>query len=154
MQKKNNVYFNFVMKDAWGIPISRVVIPKENPNTVYFETDKEVSYGLWSEEYSSMRSVKISEKAIKQIRELLDDERLYKLEQLESRPDIVFTDGFHYNITFADDKQCVQLQGDNIMACKGEYESCPSTAYIIDLLEKIARVLVTEGVDRDCFIEE
>ena len=82
------------------------------------------------------------------------DDRIYAIKRLDSNRDFVVCDGYKYEFFFSSGDKKARRKKNNIFNCKGEYKKSPNTAYIIDVLESIGKVLIPEGVYKDCFLLE
>ena len=94
-------------------------------------------------------SLKISDYTIKQIFKVLQDRRLADLAEIEH---VSVLDGYSNAFYINNGIQKVNVHGDNMFCCAGDYKQYPNANILIDILENVASVLVPLGVDRRCFL--
>ena len=144
----DNVCFNYELSDAWFRPVSSITILTGSENIVTFEV-----FGEEPVYYRPVQvpagSLKISDQTIKQILEALQDRRLADLGEMEH---VSVLDGYSNVFYINNGIQKVNVHGDNMFCCAGDYQQYPNANILIDILENVASVLVPLGVDRRCFL--
>ena len=141
-------WFEYTLFDAWCCPIAGVTILNADKNTVvYWTPDDNVT--RFERMKNKMHSLSVSDASMNKIRSILRDDKLYTIKNLE---DTMVIDGYIHEFYFSDGQRKAKLIGYNIDYSRKEYVKHPNAAFVIDILEQIAGTLVTEGVDRRCFM--
>ena len=152
MDKTDGVkWFEYGLSDAWIWPITNVAVVQADKYFVDYEiytTEKYYRHGL------ERHTIEISDSTMDKIKAILSDKRLYEIEKLEdpySTVAVDIFDGYLHYFYFNNGEQNIVLREGNIVFCRGQYEKCPNTALVIDILEELGKVLIPEGVDEKCF---
>lgn len=149
MDKTDGVkWFMYTLFNAWAWPLADITV---------FQTDKffvEYEIHTAGNREPQAGSIEISDSTMDKIKVILSNKRLYEIEKLEDPYTTVgvnIFDGYLHYFYFNNGEQNIVLQEGNIAFCRGQYEKCPNTALVIDILEELGKVLIPEGVDEKCF---
>ena len=152
MEQTDNKWFEYGLYDAFYRPLASVTILNTNRNLILYGTYKDRRFERRELGLNSIHSVRVSDNTIKQIATVLKKNNgVFELNKLESAPDMIVIDGYLHRFYFSDGDKKVELTGDNLKYCEGEYQQCPNAALVIDVLRAIGNVLIPEGIDADCF---
>jgi hypothetical protein len=148
--QRKKTWFAYALQDAWGMELSVVEVrtDSDKKNRVYYWSKTEKKPFYLSE---LAKKAELDDAAMEQIKTLLADDRIYEMDELEGPPDIVVMDGYAQDFVFSDGTRKKKIRGYNIRDCKGEYEKCPNSALVLDLLEELSEILVPLGVYKKCF---
>ena len=148
---KKRTLFKYIMDDAWCKPISGVTLYEDGTVKFYSIGNEDP----WSLEtllaQSEPHIIKLDEVTLKKVRRILDNDKIYKIGQLDYVPDIIVSDGYVHEFVFLTGTKRIRRKIDNISVCKGEYKNSPKSAFIIDIMEEIGKVLCRAGVEKACF---
>ena len=141
--------FEYILSDVWFCPYSYVTVHNSEKNEVVYRICGKERRRYCRIDSDDYHSIVISPRAMEEIKEILQDKRLYKIRTLES-PGNIF-DGYTQRFYFSDGKKEMKLDGKNIDCCAGDRGKYPNSNIVIDVLGRIANVLIPEGVDERCF---
>lgn len=147
--KKPETVFRYSLADAWCREQSRIIVVDgpDGQDVQFFLSRDRVPYGISPEDGKRMR---ISRDALKRIRHVLDDDRLFETEMLEEPYGIAVMDGYCQEFELSSLGRHIVAAGDNIQECKGDTKHCPHSVLIAETLGKIKEILVPEGVPGEC----
>ena len=93
--------------------------------------------------------VQISDGAMEAVRQILSEDRLYEPGQPEEPKEN--WGGIHvYDFFFSDGSRSASYRGAELEYIVGR-KDCPKTNYLFDVLKRIGKVLIPEGVPKECF---
>ena len=93
----------------------------------------------------------LSDEIIRKIREILDDDLLFEVQELEDSPRYVFLDGYTQHFSMSLNGRKNEMWGSNIEVCRGDYQNCVHAAHAIDALERLRDILVPLGAPESIF---
>lgn len=151
--KKNKIMkeklFEYALFNAWHFPISCVAVFDGECGTVKFGDYRDDNFGRYDPDHSADHSIEISCEALSEIKSLLSSSGLSRIKQLE-RPPVL--DGYIQEFCLNNGKTVHTIHGRNMDFCIGEPECYPKAAKVISFFEKIAEILVSEGVEERYFL--
>ena len=139
--------FDYLLTDAWHFPISQVSVFEGDPCWVRFTQHK----GKFSINELSDQDVEIERSIIGRIKDILLEMPSQELEWLQHT---LVEDGFIEEFSYYNGKEVVRLTGYNIWCCLERPELYPNAMKAINVLDRIADVLVPLGVGKQCFALE
>lgn len=117
---RRKTLFKYKMDDAWSMPISCVTLYEDGTVKFYSIGDED----LWSPEVflvsCNPNTIRLDEATLKQVRRILDNDKIYRIAQLDYIPDIIVCDGYKHEFVFSTGTKRIRRKIDNISCCKGE----------------------------------
>jgi len=146
---QNNKIFEYALYNAWHFPITCIAVFDGEHGSVTFGDYQEENFGLYHPDHSADQSIDISHEALASIKTLLSASGLRKIKELET-PAVL--DGYIQEFYLNNGKNAQTIHGTNLDYCIGDPESFPKAAKVIEFLDKLADILVSEGVDEKYFL--
>lgn len=146
----NNIIFKYELNDAWMCPIASICV-SESKRLVQFGTHLDEGFNLYKPNRDKIHTLEIDESTLHKLKSIIADERLYTIKSLESP---LVLDGYMQCFVFCDGERSIKLKGSNLGWCKEEPERYPNSIIVIEILEAIGELLISEGVEKQCFLME
>ena len=152
-QKKQEIVFEYTLYDAWFSVLHafRILDGPAGGYAEYIADPQDSPYLPMRFSAEGEEIVRISSDDLKQIRLLLDNDRLFETEELEHSVQHMVLDGYQQEFEISSRNRHIKVSGCNIQACRGDSEHCPHSVLMIKVLEQIKKVLVPLGIPRECF---
>ena len=124
-------------------PALQLLIMKK-ANGIFYRTEKT----RW-DEGGPDRFLQISDAAMKEVRQILSEDRIYALKKLEAPKEN--WGGVHvYDFFFRSGSRSVYYYGSQLEYVVGR-KDFPKTNYLFDVMRRLGEVLIPEGVPEECF---
>ncbi len=144
--------FGYRLEDAWGRDLSMIeVYDRPKDSVVYFPVDKKGDNN-WIHPDGYKRA-DLDEAVIELIKTKIEDDEIYEIDELEDSSVLGFLvlDGVNNKFYFSNKGRVKELTGKNISSCIKDLDKCPNLRKIINVCERVRRILYKQGIGRGCF---
>lgn len=146
---REETVFRYKLSDAWCRELSqiRIIDDPESPIVSFFMN----AGGMMSHEpFRVEHQLPISKDDLEKIKDLLDDPRLYEIEDLEYSYNSMVLDGYDQEFEISSCGRHIKASGSNIQECEDDMEHCLHSVLMAQTLEKIKKILVPAGIPEGC----
>ena len=148
--------FEYSLHDAWGRPEVSIAVLREGI-ALFFVGNSNPHFPAPTEpDENGLPSLQLSSEAVSAVIDVLRDSRLYKISNEAIKTEIDrarhgILDGFMQHFYFYNGEQVNQLDGSNLQAYIDDPGKYPSICFLAETIDKIATILIPEGIDARCF---